>query len=257
MTKSGIYKITNKVNGKIYIGSSIDIKSRWRKHQSQLRHNKHGNSHLQRAWNKYGEENFTFETLEYVQDKYKLILCEQKWFDKEKPYEATIGYNICPTAGSSLGVKHTDEMKAKVSKAVKGRKLSTEARKNIALAKMGEKNPMYGYAYSKEQRKQMSVRTTGERNPFYGTKHTKETREKMSKNSKGKNSGPKTKEHIDKITKSATETKRKNSALNKEIVLEMRRLREEEGWRYTKIAKKFSTTVGQVGKICRYERWRF
>tara|TARA_R110000851_G_scaffold316437_1_gene479494 strand:- start:49 stop:819 length:771 start_codon:yes stop_codon:yes gene_type:complete len=254
---SGIYIIKNTINGKFYIGSAVNIKSRWSQHKHQLKYNKHGNRYLQRSWNKHGTESFVFEVLEYVKDKHKLILCEQKWFDKMKPHDHNIGYNICQVAGSSLGVKHTDEMRAKVSKAVKGRKLSVETKKNMSLSKMREKNPMYGYAYSKEQRKQKSLANTGEKNPFYDKKHTKETREKMSKNGKGKNSGPKTREHIDKITESAMETRRRNSKLDKEKVLEMRRLREKEGWKYTKIAKKFSICPKHASKICRNEIWKF
>lgn len=61
---SGIYQIENKVNSKVYIGSSNNIKRRWQKHKALLRHNKHQNSHLQAAWNKYGEDNFIFSIIE-------------------------------------------------------------------------------------------------------------------------------------------------------------------------------------------------
>ena len=61
---SGIYQIKNKVNSKVYIGSSNNIKRRWQKHKALLRHNKHQNSHLQAAWNKYGEDNFIFSIIE-------------------------------------------------------------------------------------------------------------------------------------------------------------------------------------------------
>lgn len=60
----GIYKITNKVNGKIYVGQSVNIKQRWAEHKANLRNNKHENLYLQNAWNKYGEENFSFEIIE-------------------------------------------------------------------------------------------------------------------------------------------------------------------------------------------------
>ena len=253
---SGIYIIKNTINGKFYIGSAVNIKTRWSQHRHQLKHNKHGNRYLQRSWNKHGTENFVFEILEYVKDKHKLILCEQKWFDKVKPYDHNIGYNICRIAGSSLGVRHTDEMKANLSKAIKGRKLSDQAKRNISLSKMGEKNPMYGYIYSERQRKQKSLANTGEKNPFYDKKHTKETREKMSKSGKGKNSGPKTEEHLDKIKKSMIESKRKKSSLDKEKVLEMRRLR-KEGKKIIEIAKMFSISAGHAGKICRKEIWKF
>ena len=54
----GIYKIENKVNGKVYIGQSIDIEKRWKSHISYLNKGIHRNKHLQSAWDKYGEGNF-------------------------------------------------------------------------------------------------------------------------------------------------------------------------------------------------------
>lgn len=60
----GIYAIKNKVNGKIYIGQSTNIENRWYKHKTSLRHNYHGNYHLQCSWNKYGEDSFEFSVLE-------------------------------------------------------------------------------------------------------------------------------------------------------------------------------------------------
>lgn len=61
---SGIYQIKNIINSKVYIGSSNNIKIRWQKHKALLRHGKHQNSHLQAAWNKYGEDNFIFSIIE-------------------------------------------------------------------------------------------------------------------------------------------------------------------------------------------------
>src|SRR3989304_1436717 len=61
---SGIYKIINKTNGKYYVGSSNDIIGRWFTHKSQLNRNNHCNPHLQRAWNKYGKDNFEFIIVE-------------------------------------------------------------------------------------------------------------------------------------------------------------------------------------------------
>lgn len=63
-TKRGIYKILNKVNGKFYIGSSINIIKRWWEHRKRLRLGIHQNIHLQRAWNEYGEGSFVFEVYE-------------------------------------------------------------------------------------------------------------------------------------------------------------------------------------------------
>ena len=59
----GIYKITNLVNGKIYIGSAIRIDRRFKSHLSQLRGNYHINSHLQNAFNEYGIDNYLLTAL--------------------------------------------------------------------------------------------------------------------------------------------------------------------------------------------------
>lgn len=62
---SGIYTITNKTTGRLYIGESLDIYRRWHdEHIPQLRKNLHYNKELQKDFNKYGEENFQFEVLE-------------------------------------------------------------------------------------------------------------------------------------------------------------------------------------------------
>lgn len=74
----GVYIIRNKVNGKFYIGSSNDIWRRWCEHKWGLKNNKHGNKHLQRAYNKYGEENFEYDVLEFCD--------EEVQFDKEQEY---------------------------------------------------------------------------------------------------------------------------------------------------------------------------
>lgn len=62
----GVYIINNKINNHNYIGSSVNIKKRFSRHKTDLRKNKHPNRYLQRAWNKYGEENFEFIHIEHI-----------------------------------------------------------------------------------------------------------------------------------------------------------------------------------------------
>ena len=75
--KSGIYRIVNKVNGKYYIGSSIDIEKRYKRHINELRQGKHHSILLQRAYNKYGEVEFELEILEIINDANLVKVREQ------------------------------------------------------------------------------------------------------------------------------------------------------------------------------------
>lgn len=123
--KSGIYKITNIKNGKIYIGSAVNLRKRKNHHFCSLKNNKHKNSYLQHAWNKDGENNFTFEIIEVVDDLKMLIPKEQFWIDKTLCTDPKYGYNLSPVAGSGLGLKHTEENKRKLSEARTGEKCFT------------------------------------------------------------------------------------------------------------------------------------
>lgn len=94
---SGIYQIINKENGKIYIGSTLNFKIRFRMHKNDLRKGGHDNRHLQNAWSKYGEQSFEFcivENMEgcpvkIIREKEQAIL--NSYIDK---HEWGILYNI-------------------------------------------------------------------------------------------------------------------------------------------------------------------
>ena len=88
-----VYKIINTVNEKIYVGSSKDIHNRWSQHKKELNNGTHGNSHLQRAWNKYGgEKSFKFEVIEECAPKIQFER-EQFYLNKLNPF-GNNGYNI-------------------------------------------------------------------------------------------------------------------------------------------------------------------
>jgi len=131
---SGIYKIENKVNGKFYIGSAVDIHKRWREHRNGLKANRHVNTYLQRSFNKHGIDNFILSIIEVIIEKEILVKREQYWFDLLKPYNPKVGYNILPTAGSNLGHKHSDITieKIKLSK----QNISDEIRENMRLGQI-------------------------------------------------------------------------------------------------------------------------
>jgi group I intron endonuclease len=73
---SGIYCIRSLANNKCYIGSAKNFSLRKNEHFYELRNNKHANIHLQNSWNKYGENNFIFEILCYVEDVSNLTYIE-------------------------------------------------------------------------------------------------------------------------------------------------------------------------------------
>lgn len=134
--EAGVYLISNNVNGKCYVGSTIHLDQRRREHFSKLANNKHINAHLQNAYNKYGREAFDFEVLETIDIddniKDKLLKREQFWIDNLKPE-----YNILLVAGSNLGYHHTGETKKKISESTTGVKKSEEHAKHIREGQSG------------------------------------------------------------------------------------------------------------------------
>ena len=103
----GIYKIENKINGKVYIGQSNNIEKRWSEHISALNNDRHANSYLQRAWKKYGRENFEFSILETMDNTDMLNKREIYWIDYYGSHIRVNGYNL--TAGGDGNRQITDD----------------------------------------------------------------------------------------------------------------------------------------------------
>jgi len=156
--ESGIYCIKNKVNGKVYIGSAINLQKRRNEHYRRLNAGIHANRRLQHSWNKYGEAAFVFSIIELVNDVSCLVEREQFWIDSLEAVRS--GYNISPRAGSQLGMKHTAEARAKIS--AWGFNMPAETRAKISAA--GKGRPW----------------TPAMREKRTGWKHTDEAKAKMS-----------------------------------------------------------------------------
>lgn len=114
----GIYCIENLVNHKKYIGQSIDIYRRWGDHKNELNGNRHRNTYLQRAWNKYGEENFSFYILE-VCDKSLLDNREVYYIEVLNCMDNNCGYNI--EGGGNSNKTMAKETREKISKSRLGK----------------------------------------------------------------------------------------------------------------------------------------
>ena len=121
MAKIGIYKITNKINGKCYIGQSKNIYKRWKSEQ-----NGYVNEHLKSAFTKYGIENFSFEILEEC-DVTLLNERETYYINHFDSCNREKGYNIMSVGCVPIhNLPLTENHKQKISLANKGRKLSKE-----------------------------------------------------------------------------------------------------------------------------------
>lgn len=167
-TTFGIYLIRNKIDGKAYVGSAVNISGRWNTHQSALNRNKHYNPYLQKSWNKYGANNFEFIFIYPTVDKESLIEYENAFIQEFNACNTKYGYNMRITAGSFLGMKHSEETKEKMRQWNVGRKMSEESKQKMSESKkgkyLGEKGPMYGVP-----------------SPMTGKKHSEEMKKEFSR----------------------------------------------------------------------------
>lgn len=166
----GIYKIENLVNHKVYIGQTVNYTRRVYLHTLYLSTNRHKNDHLQKAWNKYGSENFKFELfidftdefVAYDRSTQKRLLdeAERFWIKTLKAFDEEYGYNL------SLG--------------------------GDGATLFGDRNPSYGNHKSEETRKKISATllerksNAGKNNGRYGKPVSALTRQKISNANKGR-----------------------------------------------------------------------
>jgi hypothetical protein len=250
---SGIYKITNKINNKCYIGSAVKIKRRWNEHRALLRNNKHHSPYLQNSWNRHGEDAFLFEVLETVKIKDNLIDREQHYLDLYESYDKTKGYNVCPTAYSRLGYKHPNETKKKISKALKGRVFTQEWKNKLSKSAIERCKK----GISEETRRKMSEAHKGRSAWNEGIPHTEETKQKISDSLKGRpspNKGNKySAETIKKMKESRSGTGNARSIFTEEQVRKIRKLN-KQGVSQRKLAEMFKCSRGAiVSAIKRYK----
>ncbi len=128
---SAVYSIRSP-SGKLYVGSSASIGQRWKRHLRYLRTNQHFNYKLQRAADKYGVDKLKFSILLFCRPS-DLIFYEQRAIDILKPV-----YNICTTAGSTVGLKMPEKTRVKMRNSHLGKKHSLECKAAIGRAHKGK-----------------------------------------------------------------------------------------------------------------------
>jgi group I intron endonuclease len=215
----GIYIIKSKIKPeRCYIGSSINVDKRWYDHRRKLLYNRHHSRKLQRHCNKYGVDDLIFEVLSPC-PICDLVRTEQFYIDMYNPY-----FNCSPTAYSNIGVKHTaqsranmskgqkgkvipEEVRRKISESTKGRRVSDDVRRNMSAAQKGHKNCL-GRVLSEETKRKISESLKGHpvsdearlkmRRRHLGKRASDKTKAKLRALNVGKKLSP---EHREKISK--------------------------------------------------------
>ena len=182
---SGVYVITCLANQRFYIGSSNNFERRKKEHLRSLRKGCHSNKHLQRCFDKYGEENFLMELFHEAPDSCSLQL-EQEYLDCFYPHpdclnqlKGSVGGAVSEEANerrrNSLREFHKESSKGwRQNNPAHGRILSEDSKEKISksLKEFYSENPD-------------KVRS-GENHPLWGKRASMETRDKMSKAHRGK-----------------------------------------------------------------------
>jgi hypothetical protein len=187
MAVSGIYKIQSKSKPeRVYVGSAVNIRARWKEHKQDLKNKIHHSPKLQNHYNKYGKNDLVYSILLGC-NKDELISNEQFFLDSLKPY-----FNICMVAYSRLGVKASEESRKRISLSKMGNKsntgnhLSEETKQKISERHKGRVSNRKGVKLTEEQKRKISEAMRGEKNPMYGKPSPKKGKKGHPNPNKGK-----------------------------------------------------------------------
>lgn len=170
-----IYKITNIINNKIYIGQTIhSIEERFRGHVYASEKSDSSNVLLQNAIKKYGKDSFKIEIIEVCTTREQLDLREKCWINYYNSRNKDIGYNMAPGGEGGCG-----------GPMFTGHKHSSETKLKMSLDRQGSKNANYGNRWKRtSDMKYPSLE--GEHNPMFGKTQTESSKEQNRQKHLGK-----------------------------------------------------------------------
>lgn len=180
-----IYKIINLINGKFYVGSTTNQKVRFRQHRKLLRGNRHHCKHLQAAWNKYGEDKFSFAVVEEVPSNEALWEAEDKWlvvhFGTDGCYNSGRAAvapwrGVYGAAHPNFGKTIASEQKAVISSTLKA-----------FYAEDYANHPRVGVPHTAETKAKISAaKLANPTKPWLGQERSDETKQKIGDTQRGK-----------------------------------------------------------------------
>lgn len=237
---TGIYKIQNTVNNKVYIGASIHIEERFRQHLNELRKGTHANRYLQSAFDNYGESSFEFSivevcTSEELPEAEIRILCEYGGYKSSNTYNLREGGNVCageanPNFGKHWSAdwckKQSDRMREyyrdSTNHPMYGKHPSPETIEKNRLSHLGTHQTVESNL--KRSKTLKSQNRSGAANPFYGKHHSEEVKAKLRITSSRRMHTP---EELEKMRAAAVGRKHTQATIDK-----MRKLKQKYVWHY-------------------------
>lgn len=262
---AGVYLIKWAQSDSFYIGSSINVVRRISEHFHALRRGKHYNIALTAAYRKYGDT-MTYYVLQTITSRrayhkpYVLHDLEQDWIDDLDPKYNRTNEVRAPSRDPRVALR--------ISRSLKGRPLSTEARENLSRALVGRKlsadhkraisRGLIGREMSADTRRSIGNANRGRtvspehrdkiRAALTGYKHTPEARANMSSGQRGKVLSP---EHVEKIRKRNTGSYKLSSDQLVKARSLFARLRGSERSRLLRIADDFGVSFSTARNVVR------
>jgi group I intron endonuclease len=224
-----VYKITNLINGKIYIGKTYDVNIRWKSHLYACTNKKNQCKPLYKSINEYRADNFTIEELEGNFTEQEAFNREIFWIQALDSKNPEIGMNLSSGGSGASGCKY---------------KWSEDSRKKIC----GAGNHNFGKPLTEECKAKLSIALSGANNPFYGRKHSEETIELL----KNKQISDETKKLI---SEAARGSNHGHSKLTEEDVIKMRELF-ATGTSQKDLAEMFNVKRHTINQIVHRKRWK-
>jgi len=223
-----IYKITNLMNGKVYIGKTSNIEKRWKRHISVAKNKERkAYQYLHKSINKYGVYNFNIEVLENCLTEIEAFEKEKKWIEKFNSNDYNFGMNLTDGGEGTSGVKWSEESRDKIR---------------------GENNHNYGKKISDDIKSKISKSVSGENNGFYGKTHSEEVVNFLKNREIS--------EELKKVISCKCRGSNQSSAkLTEKDVLDIRDKWNSGKYSQTELAKLYNVKPNTINQIVNRKRW--